>query len=117
MLTVRNRGNEPAIVGDKYLFPGQSNRYHEHVARSAVANNPGTLSIVDEAPAPTPDIEDWTQVKGIGPQLAEALCYIGILTKEDVRYHVAMYGRDALLALPGMHDKRLNALLAFVGVE
>ncbi len=50
MLTVRNRSNEPAIVGDKYLFPGQSNRYHNHVARSAVANNPGALSIVDDAP-------------------------------------------------------------------
>ncbi len=50
MLTVRNRSNEPAIVGDKYLFPGQSNRYHDHVARSAVANNPGALSIVDDAP-------------------------------------------------------------------
>lgn len=119
MLTVRNRGNEPAIVGDKYLFPGQSNRYHNHVARSAVANNPGALSIVDAAPAPVPmpEIEDWAQVKGIGPQLAEALRYIGLLTKEDVRVHVTMHGRDALLALPGMHDKRLNALLVFAGVE
>ena len=117
MLTVRNRSNEPAIVGDKYLFPGQSNRYHNHVARSAVVNNPGALSIVDDAPASTPEIENWTQVKKIGPQLAEALRYIGLLTKEDVRYHVTMHGRDGLLALPGMHDKRLNALLAFAGVE
>lgn len=56
MLTVRNHGNEPAIVGDKYLFPGQSNRYHDHVARAAVANNPGALSIVDEV-AEVVDVE------------------------------------------------------------
>ena len=36
------------------------------------------------------------RVKGIGPQLAEALCYIGLLTKEDVRVHVTMNGRDAV---------------------
>lgn len=115
MLTVRNRGNEPAIVGDRYLFPGQSNRYHDHVARSAVAANPGVLVIVEDAPVPV-EI-DWTQIKGIGPQLSEALRYIGLHTKDDVSAYVSVHGRDALLAVPGMHEKRLNALLAFAGVE
>lgn len=115
MLTVRNRGNEPAIVGDKYLFPGQSNRYRDHVARSAVAGNPGALVIVEDANMPVE--VDWTQIKGIGPQLSEALRYIGLHTVEDVRAYVAEHGAEALLAVPGMHDKRLGALLAFVGVE
>jgi predicted flap endonuclease-1-like 5' DNA nuclease len=113
MLTVRNRGNEPVIVGEQYLFAGGQRQVADAVARSAVANNPQALVIVDDAPAPV----DWTAVKGIGAQLDAALHSMGLNSAADVRRYVAANGADALLAVPGMHERRLAALLAFVEVQ
>jgi len=113
MLTVRNHSNQLVLVGDFYLFPGEQRRLIDVMARAAVANNPQALVIVDDMPAPV----DWTVVKGIGVQLSAALYHMGLRTPEDVRQYIAKNGKEALLAVPGMHEKRLAALLAFVEVE
>jgi hypothetical protein len=113
MLTVRNQSNQLILVGDTYLFPDNQRQVNDAVARAAVANNPRALVIVNDAPAPV----DWTAVKGIGEQLDAALHYMGLNTAADVRRYVDENGADALLAVPGMHDKRMAALLAFVEVQ
>lgn len=48
MLTVRSHSNSLIIVGDTYLFPGQSRRVPDAVAQAAIANNPGALVILEE---------------------------------------------------------------------
>jgi predicted flap endonuclease-1-like 5' DNA nuclease len=121
MLTVRNRSGNLVLVGDNYLFPGQTRQLPDAMARAAVANNPGMLDVAPEpaievAPtvAPVGEQEDWTQVSGIGPQLHEALHYMGLHTKGDIRAYVATNGVDTLLRIPGLSTRRLAALMAYI---
>lgn len=113
MLTVRNQSDQLILVGDMYLFPNNQRQVNDAVARAAVANNPRALVIVNDAPAPV----DWTAVKGIGAQLNAALHSVGLNTVADVRRYIDENGVEALLAVPGMHEKRMAALLAFIEVQ
>lgn len=57
MLTVRSHSNDPVIVGEKILLPGQSRSVPDAVAQAAIAAHPGALVILEEASAVVADDE------------------------------------------------------------
>lgn len=64
-----------------------------------------------QAQPATVDRDDWTEIKGIGQKLADALYFMGINTKGDLLEWVVMNGESAINDIPGMSDKKVRALI------
>ena len=91
----------------------------EFFTAGTVANFPDAVAIVLVADGratytSTPEIVDWTQVKGISDELANALLYMGLTSKAAL----LEYARDNTLTdIPGIGAKRAADLLQFAREE
>ncbi len=84
LLTVRNDSNEPVLVGDRRLFPGQRRRVHEAIYTRAKAKYPD-LTCLDQVKAEAENKpDDLTEISGLGKKRAEALHQLGISTFADL---------------------------------
>lgn len=117
MVRIRNVGNGPVVVGEKYLYPGESRLVSSDQAAAAIAQHPGRLAgqptkeqVFAEGQEPTPDADgvllndappqkdNLRAIRGIGARTAEALGVLGI---DSYAALVAADADDLALALDG----------------
>lgn len=117
MVRIRNVGNGPVVVGEKYLYPGESRLVNSDQAAAAIAQHPGRLvgqptkeQAFAEGQEPRPNADgvvladappqkdNLRAIRGIGARTEEALGVLGI----DSYVALVAADTDALaLALDG----------------
>lgn len=102
MVRIRNVGNGPVVVGEKYLYPGESRLVNSDQAAASLAQHPDRLAAQStkeqafaegEDPRPhadgvtveggheaTPRQDNLRAIRGIGARTAEALAFLGVET-------------------------------------
>ena len=120
MVRIRNVGDGPVVVGEKYLYPGESRLVNRDQAAAAIAQHPDRLVgqptkeqpfVEGQDPRPdadgveaegghkaTPRQDNLRAIRGIGARTVEALGVLGIDS------YTALVGADAdalALALDG----------------
>ncbi len=117
MVRIRNVGNGPVVVGEKYLYPGESRLVNTAQAAAAIAQHPDRLvgqptrqQAFAEGQEPTPDADgvvlndappqkdNLRAIRGIGARTVEALGVLGI---DSYAALVAADADDLALALDG----------------
>ncbi len=101
------------------MLPGEVREVPERIAELANSMHPTQLSIIGRAPRveavrepqAEPVRDDWTEVKGIGGKLADALYFMGITTKAGLLAFVAANGENVINDIPGMSDRKVESLI------
>ncbi len=96
------------LTGERYFTAGTTASFPADVARQLV--DAGRVEYVVPAPAST--AVDWTQVRGVGPEIANALIYMGLDSKEKLLAYVDENGADSLAEIPSVSKSRAKAILA-----
>ena len=118
-MKIRNNTSKLILIGESYIYPYAVREYPEAVAEAAIKTHPTKLSIIGRAPRveavrepqSEPVRDDWTEVKGIGGKLADALYFMGITTKAELLAFVAANGENAINDIPGMSDRKVESLI------
>lgn len=105
MVRIRNVGDGPVVVGEKYLYPGELRLVTDGQAAAVVGagmvvvwDDNGALSAEEPRPSPAPEQEFWEgeehrpsvrrdnlrAIRGIGPRVAEALTVLGVNSYADL---------------------------------
>lgn len=120
-MKVHNPTNNLLLVNERYMLPGEVRDVPETVVERAKNAHGGKLRIIGReprveavrVPQAQPARADWTEIKGIGPKLADSLYFMGINTKGDLLAWVVMNGESAINDIPGMSDKKTKDLIAW----
>jgi predicted flap endonuclease-1-like 5' DNA nuclease len=111
-VTIAVLGDEPLQFGQEYELPA------EHADALLASGHWIPAVEVAEPETEAPPASPFTAVSGIGNELAMALHYVGIHTKDDLRKEVEQHGIERLLPIPGISKQRAEALRAWaVGDE
>lgn len=82
--------------------------------REEIASEP-TIQDLPE-PEPTERV-DWTKCKGVSTEIAAALYYMNLNSKEDLLAYFMENGVSALTDIPGVGMKRAMDIIAFAQEE
>ena len=118
-MKLHNKSNGYILVIERYMSPGEVREVPERVAELANSMYPDKLLIIGRAPRveavrepqAEPVRDDWTEVKGIGGKVADALYFMGITTKAELLAFVAAKGEKAINDSPGMSDRKVASLI------
>ncbi len=118
-MKIRNNTSKLILIGESYIYPYAVREYPESIAQAAHDMHPDQLSIIGRnprveavgEPQSEPVRDDWTEVKGIGGKLADALYFMGITTKAELLAFVAANGENAINDIPGMSDRKVESLI------
>jgi hypothetical protein len=96
----------------------QRGGYLETVSPSKVFAVEQREEIASEPAPPTADEPqtervDWTKCKGVSTEIAAALYYMGLNTKDDLLTFFQSNGISALTDIPGVGMKRAKDLISF----
>jgi predicted flap endonuclease-1-like 5' DNA nuclease len=124
-MKIRNNTGDLILIGENYIYPYQVREYPESIAEAAQKQHPDKLTIIGRnprveavrEPQAQPVRDDWTEVKGIGPKLADALYFMGITTKAELLRFVAANGESAINDIPGMSDRKVESLISWAQAE
>ena len=118
-MKIRNNTGKLILIGESYIYPYAVREYPESIAQAAHDMHPDKLSIIGRAPRveavrvpeAQPVRDDWTEVKGIGGKLADALYFMGITTKAGLLEYIKANGENAINDIPGMSDRKVASLI------
>ena len=89
--------------------PTAPEAFSAHTFREEIASEPAPPT-EDE---PQAELVDWTKCKGVSTEIAAALYYMGLDTKDDLLIFFQANGISALTDIPGVGMKRAKELISF----
>lgn len=107
------------LTGEQYYTAGTVAAFPDGQAAALVAagraeksGEPATEPETEQAEA-TQERYPWADVKWVGPQIENALWYLGLNTKADLQVYIAQHGRAGLEAIPSISTRAADSLIAF----
>ncbi len=103
------------LTGEQYYTAGTVAAFPDGQAAALVDAGRAAWATqqAEPEPADTPPAVDWTEVRGVGPQIAGALEYLGLTSKADLLGYLAEHGMEGLTDIPAVGQKQALALVAY----